>query len=86
VFLKWTLACLVGLFTGLIATLINLAAHSSKEKTKAKKTQNVFEDNDDDDEDVCSDRCGLSIGDDGRCVRPRGSPPPCSGSSTRTRI
>ncbi|EFH61646.1 hypothetical protein ARALYDRAFT_898491 [Arabidopsis lyrata subsp. lyrata] len=28
VFLKWTLACLVGLFTGLIATLINLAVEN----------------------------------------------------------
>lgn len=28
IFLKWTLACLVGLFTGLIATLINLAVEN----------------------------------------------------------
>lgn len=28
IFLKWTFACLVGLFTGLIATLINLAVEN----------------------------------------------------------
>lgn len=28
IFAKWTLACLVGLFTGLIATLINLAVEN----------------------------------------------------------
>lgn len=28
IFLKWSLACLVGLLTGLIATLINLAVEN----------------------------------------------------------